>query len=49
LGDSGAFTYWPVNNSYLELFKVLNPEKDMFDEFVVPYSKKMWGQNIKIK
>jgi len=49
LGDSGAFTYWPINNPYLKLFKILNPKKSVFDEFIIPYSKKMWGSDYKNK
>lgn len=42
---NGSFTFWPINQSYQELFEFLNPDKNMFEEFIVSYSKKMWGKN----
>ncbi len=45
LGNDSSFTYWPINKSYRELFDYLTPHKDMFNEFIESYSKKMWKDN----
>jgi len=45
VGNNGAITMWPINRTYNELNVKLNPQINMFDEFIKPYSQKMWKEN----
>jgi UDP-galactopyranose mutase len=44
---NGNMIMWPPNKTYQELYSTLNPNKDVFEEFVASYSKKMWGSEFK--
>ncbi len=41
IGDS-SFTFFPINESYSELYEFMYPEREMKKEFIDSYSKKMW-------
>lgn len=44
---NGNFTMWPPNKTYSDLFKTLNPNRSMVDEFIWSYTRKMWGSEYK--
>ena len=49
LGNNSSFTYWPINLTYKELYEYMFPGKSVVDEFVIPYSKKMWKNHLKVQ
>jgi UDP-galactopyranose mutase len=41
---NGACIYWPINKSSKAFFDSYN-SKDILDEFILSYSRKMWGED----
>ena len=43
---NGTFTFWPPSKQYIDLFNSFNSHS-FVDEFVMGYSKKVWGKDCK--